>query len=129
MNTEDSGSTPAIERRKEISTKLRAVLKKLPTDYEPYGERPDDERGPDCSTGCRYFIPLQGKLGADWGICMNPKSPRAGLLTWEHQGCKEWADEDDGGFCHDCLGTGESQHAYGEDCRFCKGDGRDHEWQ
>jgi len=23
----------------------------------------------------------------DWGVCANPKSPRAGLLTFEHQGC------------------------------------------
>ena len=27
----------------------------------------------------------------DWGVCANPKSPRAGLLTFEHQGCPEFA--------------------------------------
>jgi len=26
----------------------------------------------------------------DWGVCANPKSPRAGLLTFEHQGCPEF---------------------------------------
>jgi hypothetical protein len=39
----------------------------------------------DCSCGCRYFFEI--KEEPDWGICTNPKSPRAGLLTWEHQGC------------------------------------------
>jgi hypothetical protein len=28
----------------------------------------------------------------DWGVCTNPRGPRKGLLTWEHQagyGCFE----------------------------------------
>ncbi len=31
---------------------------------------------------------LAGDLGMDWGVCANPRSPRAGLLTFEHQGCE-----------------------------------------
>jgi len=69
---------------------LFKVLKNLPTDFEPYGNRPGDERGPDCSCGCKFFHPLEGDCGMDWGVCANPKSPRAGLLTFEHQGCKEY---------------------------------------
>ncbi|MBO0862271.1 MAG: DUF3027 domain-containing protein [Chloracidobacterium sp.] len=42
----------------------------------------------DCSCGCRHYAPLEGKEGADWGVCTNPRSPRAGLLTFEHQGCE-----------------------------------------
>ena len=62
----------------------------LPTDFEPYGKRSRDDGGADCSCGCQYFHPLEGARGADWGICTNPKSPRAGLLTFEHMGCKDF---------------------------------------
>jgi hypothetical protein len=33
---------------------------------------------------------LTGDVGLDWGICANAKSPRAGLLTFEHQGCPDF---------------------------------------
>ena len=70
---------------------LWRVCKKLPSDFEPYGEQErEGEHWQDCSCGCRYFHPLAGKVGADWGVCHNKKSPRAGLLTWEHQGCPEF---------------------------------------
>jgi hypothetical protein len=45
---------------------------------------------PDCSCGCRHFLQLEWPLGADWGVCSNPESPRAGRLTFEHQGCREF---------------------------------------
>ncbi|HEY3078580.1 MAG TPA: hypothetical protein VGM69_01605 [Chloroflexota bacterium] len=53
---------------------LHAVCRTLPTDYEPYGFRVRDDA--DCSCGCRWFVPLAGKLGLDWGVCANPLSPR-----------------------------------------------------
>lgn len=73
---------------------------RLPTDYSNYGgevERWSDESlpYPDCSSGCRHFIPLAGELGSDWGVCGKKGFPRAGLLTWEHQagfGCFEGED-------------------------------------
>ena len=43
--------------------------------------------GIDCSCGCIFFVEVGGDIAGDWGICTNPESPRAGLLTWEHQGC------------------------------------------
>lgn len=43
---------------------------------------------PDCSAGCRYFIALEGEHGMDWGVCSEPRSPRSGLLTFEHMGCE-----------------------------------------
>jgi hypothetical protein len=43
---------------------------------------------PDCSCGCKYFIELSGMVGSDWGVCYHPESPRRGLLTFEHMGCK-----------------------------------------
>jgi hypothetical protein len=67
---------------------LWAVCRKLPTDFQPYGDRERDE--PDCSAGCRWFHALEGQVGFDWGVCANPESPRAGLLTFEHQGCEKF---------------------------------------
>jgi hypothetical protein len=69
---------------------LKKVVK-LPTDFEPYGIRKRD-RVPsfDCSCGCKYFRKLEGELGFDWGVCVNVKSPRFAMLTFEHQGCRKF---------------------------------------
>jgi hypothetical protein len=74
---------------------LWAVAKKLPTDFEPYGERrrSDGTIHTDCSGNCRWFHVLAGMRGQDWGICANPKSPRAGLLTFEHMGCPQYESD------------------------------------
>ena len=69
----------------------------LPGDYEEYGgkvKRWSDPAVdyPDCSRGCRHFVPLKDPHGSDWGVCSNPRSHRRGLLTWEHMaghGCFE----------------------------------------
>lgn len=45
---------------------------------------------PDCASGCKHFHPLKGAAGMDWGVCMEPNSPRKGLLTFEHMGCDFW---------------------------------------
>lgn len=67
---------------------LLKVVRTLETDYEPYGKV---ERGSlDCSCGCRHFVKLAGDVGEEWGVCANPESARAGLLTFEHQGCPEF---------------------------------------
>ena len=71
------------------------ILKTLPSDFKPYGNRDRDmDWGPDCSCQCKHFQPLQGKMGSDWGVCTNPHSPRAAQLTWEHQGCWQWEGEE-----------------------------------
>ncbi len=76
---------------------LHEIVKKLPSDFEPWGERSREEHwGPDCGCGCRWFVPLEPDLQCDWGICYKAQSPRCGLLTFEHQGCREFeASEDD----------------------------------
>jgi hypothetical protein len=68
------------------------IVKILATDYVDYGgtvERwADNAAYPDCSCGCKHFW----KLDSDWGVCTKMNSPRAGLLTFEHQagaGCYE----------------------------------------
>jgi len=76
--------------------RLLELAVEMDSDFEPYWKR-SREDGADCSCGCRHFATLEGVLGADWGVCMNKKSPRAGLLTFEHQGCPEFEaglDED-----------------------------------
>ena len=68
---------------------LFEVAKRLPTDFEPHGQRNQMDNGlvqPDCSY-CRLFRRLAGGAGLDWGVCVNPRSPRAGLLTFEQFGC------------------------------------------
>mgnify|MGYP003348177414 CR=1 FL=1 len=84
-----------------------AVCKVLPTDYRDYGGVVErwkllDLDYPDCSSGCKWFVPLYDFKNewqdCDWGVCTSPKSPRAGLLTWEHQAgfqCFEHKEEDD----------------------------------
>jgi DNA-directed RNA polymerase subunit H (RpoH/RPB5) len=66
--------------------KLLRVVRKLDSDYEPFGTTPHVDRT-DCSCGCRHFVKLAHDIGNDWGVCSNRESPRAGLLTFEHQGC------------------------------------------
>lgn len=76
-----------------MKTDIWNVVKILPTDYTDYGgkiQRWQDPNltYPDCSSGCRHFWTLD----SDWGVCCNTQSPRAGLLTFEHQageGCWE----------------------------------------
>jgi hypothetical protein len=74
---------------------LRHVCRKLPSDFEPYGERKWEGKRhekPDCSI-CRWFQPLLRPGQLDWGTCANPLSPRAGLLTFWEQGCGKFEPE------------------------------------
>jgi len=76
--------------QKAMHEHLHSIVRRLPSDFEPYGQRSrDDDWGPDCSCGCRHFEVLQ-ILPFDWGVCTNPDSPRCGLLTFEHQGCAKF---------------------------------------
>jgi hypothetical protein len=77
-----------------IKDPLWNVVHVLPTDYTDYGgtvQRWADAvlDYPDCSAGCRHFHRLHSECevlaDADWGVCANPRGPRAGLLTFEHQ--------------------------------------------
>ena len=68
--------------------KLLKIVRTLETDYEPYGKVERDNS--DCSCACRHFVKLASDVGEEWGVCANPRSARAGLLTFEHQGCPEF---------------------------------------
>jgi hypothetical protein len=83
-----------VDADRELNKSLHRICKNLPTDFRPWGERDRDaEWGPDCSCGCKFFLKLPGQLGNDWGVCWNPESPRSGLLTFEHQGCRHFVEE------------------------------------
>ena len=73
---------------------LVKIMPQLPSDFEPYGERTrENDPWQDCSCGCNFYHVLSGAVASDWGVCTNPKSPRVGLLTFEHQGCPEWTED------------------------------------
>ena len=79
---------------------LLEIVKVLPTDYSPWGKVEkwqNEQRYPDCSCSCKHFVPLKDGLGFDWGVCTKINSPRAGLLTFEHQAgfdCHEPEDDE-----------------------------------
>lgn len=81
-----------IEAKAALHKRLNQCLLRRDTDFKPYGNRERDSA--DCSCGCIFFAPLQS-IPTDWGVCSNPDSPRAGLLTWEHQGCPKFTAEED----------------------------------
>src|SRR5262249_13178452 len=71
---------------------LLQLVRRLPQDYPPFGLQERDDPATqtwhhDCSSGCLWYRPLAGPQQSDWGTCCNPASHRAGLLTFEHQGC------------------------------------------
>ncbi len=78
------------------------ACRNLPSDWEPFGKRrwlgPPQER-PDCTTCC--WLTELFRTWSDWGVCANPGSPRAGLLTFREQGC--WQHEPRKERC--CLAT------------------------
>jgi len=41
---------------------------------------------------CRFWIPLAGKTGLDYGVCTNYRSPRDGRAQFEHDGCDEFVN-------------------------------------
>jgi hypothetical protein len=92
-STLDRGATTLLRWwMKLMSEAHKLVVKKLPEDYPPWGEN-DRESSPDgwygdCSAGCIHASWLED-APADWLVCLNPKSHRAGLLTFEHQGCPQ----------------------------------------
>ena len=77
----------------EIHELLIEKMVSLDSDFKPYGKRERDIIA-DCSCGCKHFVLLEGCLGMDWGVCINKDSPRCGMLTFEHQGCEQYEDEE-----------------------------------
>lgn len=86
MSESLSKRTVSREEHRRLHELLHTLCVNLPTDFEPYGRRSrETDWGPDCSCSCLHFRKLEEPLGTDWGVCSNPKSPRAGRegLDWE----------------------------------------------
>jgi hypothetical protein len=45
---------------------------------------------------CRFWLPLAGNLGTDWGACSNAKSPFDRRVMFEHDGCDFFDEDPDG---------------------------------
>ncbi|WP_310369208.1 DUF3027 domain-containing protein [Catenuloplanes atrovinosus] len=41
---------------------------------------------------CKFWFPLAGELGSDYGVCANAQSPFDGRVRFEHDGCDEFDD-------------------------------------
>jgi hypothetical protein len=46
--------------------------------------------------GCRHWVPVDGPLGGDWGVCSNARSPLDATLRFEHDGCDVFEAADPG---------------------------------
>jgi hypothetical protein len=40
---------------------------------------------------CKYYLPLTGRFGDDWGVCSNPDSSFDGKVKFEHDGCDSFS--------------------------------------
>ena len=80
-----------MEARNPSDEELWEACRKLPSDWEPHGQRRwhGREARPDCDS-CKWFAELF-RSSPDWGTCANPESERAGLLTHRELGC--WLHE------------------------------------
>lgn len=85
-----------MTRNRQITLTLHqhlwSLTEKLPEDYEPWGTTARDSA--DCSCGCKWAAWLEDEP-ADWLVCLNPMSHRAGKLTFEHMGCRQFEAEDE----------------------------------
>ncbi len=61
------------------------------TPHERWIKRPRHDAGEkrQCMN-CRYYIPLRGSVGADWGVCCNAQSQYDATLCFEHDGCDKY---------------------------------------
>jgi hypothetical protein len=44
---------------------------------------------------CRFFAPLSGGLGSDYGGCSNPASKFDSRVMFEHDGCESFSDAEE----------------------------------
>jgi hypothetical protein len=51
----------------------------------------DEWRAQQCGR-CRFWLPLTGTWGTDFGACTNRQSPRDGSIAFEHDGCDRFED-------------------------------------
>ena len=89
MRVKESGALKAPRRirtrhRRYDHTKMHHLLIEtcLSTRYKTNGEWIASQ-----ALHCPYYVALEGKLGADWGVIVNPLSSRFAKVTFEHDDC------------------------------------------
>ena len=60
--------------------------------WSAHRNRPDWH--PDQCLFCRFYLPLDGPLGLDYGACANRASPFDGRVMFEHDGCEAFEHND-----------------------------------
>lgn len=86
-------SSPGKDERDWFrATHERWLDRRLRKQEEP--DYRDEWWGAQCGA-CRYWVPLSGIFGDDYGGCTNPNSPRDGCVQFEHDGCDEFAPQDE----------------------------------
>ena len=48
---------------------------------------PEGDRWQPDAMSCPYYANLEGTLGSDWGVILNPASEKFGQLVFEHDWC------------------------------------------
>ena len=71
-------------REAAVITQFKEVCYKLPTDWTE--DEAKAETSSLCREGCKHRRLLNYLSPAQFHVCLNPNSPRAGLLTFEDQG-------------------------------------------
>jgi len=63
------------------------------TPGQSMSDLPDEWYNNQCGQ-CRYYIPVMGLLGFDWGLCSSANSDFDGRVMYEHDGCSEYSGAD-----------------------------------
>jgi len=61
---------------------------KIALNRDQASEQYQDEWWAQQCGSCRFYCPLTGPLGSDWGACTSPDSPFDAQLRFEHDGCE-----------------------------------------
>lgn len=72
---------------------VREIYRRWASDINLKAEDSVDKewRGRQCGA-CRFWIPLAGRLGYDYGACSNVLSEFDGRVRFEHDGCQAYED-------------------------------------
>src|ERR1039458_9655812 len=91
-----------MEAKNPSDDELWEACRKLPSDWEPHGQRKWHGKMVGRPGGdTRRWLADLFRSSPDWGTCANPESERAGLLTFREQGC--WHHEPERGFRYQVI--------------------------
>lgn len=75
--------------RRYTSTDIHWRLIALTNDRDEIDDKVSDDDGytPSQALFCPYYATLDGVLGSDWGVILNPESVKFGRVVFEHRWC------------------------------------------